>query len=343
MIGLHIALRPGGGGIGSVALELFLLFLRKIPHGQEGNGHGPHRVPLQPDGGVLPVAEAGLDVDIFVRHVDAAGKGHLAVHDHILPVVPVVLPQGQDRHHPVEHPAVDAQLFQPGRIVRRKGENGAHVVVNDPDLHPFLHLFLQNAEDGIPELALFNDEILDENIPLRPADGAQQILVADVPQRVELRPGVAVHRAAGRLFQIAGHPPGVLPGQPGQRGRAAAVRAEILADLALHGPEPPLVVPGQPVAAQKQVSHRAEGHEQHDDDDPADLVPRVAPVARDPQHHQRRQQRHRAVEGLKIRAAAHERKGRPVKGQLHHDERGDDGQPVEHQLAQPGKHLRQRA
>ena len=119
MVGLHIPLYPAGSRGRAVGVKALLLAAGEVPHGQEGHCHGPHRVPLQPDGSILPMAEAWLDVDIFVGHVDPSGEGHLAVDDHILSMVPVVLAQGEQGHQPIEHPAVDAHLLQLGRIVGR--------------------------------------------------------------------------------------------------------------------------------------------------------------------------------------------------------------------------------
>ena len=232
------------------------------------------------------MAEPGFDVDVLVSHVDAPGKGHRSVDDHIFPVVPVILAQGHHREDAVKHPALDAQLFHALRVIRRKGEDGPHVVVDHPDLHPLLHLHLQHIQNGVPKLAFFNDEVFDEDIPLGPPQGGQNVAVTVVPQGVIVALGVAIHRAVGHLLQVVGHARCIRANELGQSPGPVALIPQVLAHFLLHDAQTLLVEVRQVVPTQEQIGQRPKGHQTQDNDNPADLIPWVALTGHNPHHHQ---------------------------------------------------------
>ena len=341
MVGLHIALRPGGGRLRAVAPQVLFPLLGEIPHGQEGYCHGPYCVALQPDGVVLPVAEPGLDVDVLVRHIDAPSKGHPAVHNHIFPVVPVVLAQGDNRHHPVKHPALNPQFFQPAWIVCRQSEDGPHVIIDDTDLHSLLHLLLEHLEHRVPELPLLDDKVFDEHILPGALDGCQQIPVAVVSQRIIGRPGISIDRTVHLFLQIVGDPSGIRSLELGKHVRAATVPSQILANLSLHCLEPPLVILGQSVPSQQEIGHRAQRREHEHNDNPAYLVARIAPVPCNPQGHQSGKEVQRPTEQTIIGTAAQNGKHHNIKPDLQENHHCDDPDAVEQQPGQLGQQLSQ--
>ena len=78
-----------------------------VPHGQEEDGQAPSGLPPQAQGVVLPVAKALFSVHVFVGQVQTADVAGHAVDDGDLPVVPVVLVDGQDGHQGLENAAQD--------------------------------------------------------------------------------------------------------------------------------------------------------------------------------------------------------------------------------------------
>ena len=80
-------------------------------------------------------------------------------------MVPVVLQGGEHRPEAVEHPALDPLLVQALGVVLGEGQNAADVVVEDPDLHPLLHLLPQDVVDGVPHDPLLEDEKLQKDVP----------------------------------------------------------------------------------------------------------------------------------------------------------------------------------
>ena len=88
--------------------ELLLPAAAVVPHGEEHDRHGPHRIAPKQNGIVLPMAESQLLVDVFVCQIDASGEAHLAVDNQQLPVIPVVEPGGHDRDKRFKHAAANA-------------------------------------------------------------------------------------------------------------------------------------------------------------------------------------------------------------------------------------------
>ena len=251
---IRVGLDPAGAGepghgLGPEQVEVLLPAGAVVPHGQEHDGHGPHRLPPQEDGAVLPVAEPHPAVDILVRQVHPPGEAPLPIDDAQLPVVPVVHPQGQHRDQPVEHPALDA----PGRhlviISAGQGEHAAEVVIDQPHLHPGGGLPLQDVQDGVPALPLLEDEILQEDVTLRLLQLLQHPHESQVAHREIFGPGVGVGGAGGVPLQIADLAHRVLI-QMGQPVRLEIPPQHLVAALrnALHLPTGPL---RDPVAAQQ--------------------------------------------------------------------------------------------
>ena len=117
-VGHHIALRLHRRR-GQQRLVPAGFLLRQVPHLQEHQGKALHRLSPQEDGGILPVAEALLAVDVLIRQIYAAGEGHLAVDDQDFPVIPVVIVGGEEGLDGGKGLAADAQLLQPPGIVPR--------------------------------------------------------------------------------------------------------------------------------------------------------------------------------------------------------------------------------
>ena len=166
--------------------------LRHIPHLQEHHGKALYRVSLQHDGRILPVAKAHLAVDVLVRQIYTAGKGRMAVYNHNLPVIPVILISGQGWLYRRKHLTADSLFLQhPGIMVRKKHE-AAHAVIHNPDLHTLLYLLLQHLQDTVPHVSPLYDKIFHENkMPGRlklPHESLKLVL----PQRKVFHMGVGV-------------------------------------------------------------------------------------------------------------------------------------------------------
>ena len=88
--------------LGAEGAVVRLTGAESVPEVEEHHGETPRSIALDAQGGVLPVAEALLRVDILVGQVHAAGVGDAPVDDHDLAVVAVVHHQREHRHHRVE-------------------------------------------------------------------------------------------------------------------------------------------------------------------------------------------------------------------------------------------------
>ena len=107
-----------------------------------------------------------IAVDIFIGKVDAAGKADVTVDDTDLAVVTGVKMAGQDWNEGVKNLALDT-LFPQGLFISgRQGQDAAHIVIDDTDIHALLRLFLQHIQNGVPHGAFLNDEIFHEDITL---------------------------------------------------------------------------------------------------------------------------------------------------------------------------------
>ncbi|CDA61595.1 unknown [Clostridium sp. CAG:169] len=150
--------------VSGVVLALF--FNQVVPHRQEHGGQAEHRFSFQQDGGILPVSMLFIAVDIFIGKVDAAGKADVTVDDTDLAVVTGVKMAGQDWDEGVKNLALDP-LFPQGLFISgRQGQDAAHIVIDDTDIHALLRLFLQHIQNGVPHGAFLNDEVFHEDITL---------------------------------------------------------------------------------------------------------------------------------------------------------------------------------
>ena len=256
-----------------------------LPHGQEHDGHAPHRLPLEENGRVFPVAIPQLLVDILVGQVDAAGKGGVAVDDTELPVVPVVHADGNHRLEAVEAAAGDAGFrLKFSGVVHRQGVQGAHIVVDHPHIHPGGMLLLQNLHHRIPEYAGANNEVFQEDILFRLPQLLQHGGKHIIPQGKIVGIGVGIDRAAGVVLQVAGLVHRV--GPKGPQLLRLVVPLQLLQHGAVHTLHLPALAGGELVAAAEQIHQPSKGREQQNGDDPGNFIPRVGLAADDNQHRQ---------------------------------------------------------
>ena len=155
---------------------------------------------------LLPLAEADQQPHILVGHVDPASVGVLPVHTENLPVVPVVEVEAVDvlvdRVEDADLNAVLPHLLDglpphPGNV--------SEVIEDDLDLHAVPDPVGEDGQHPIPQLPLRQDEILQEDEPLRLLHPGERIL-KEVRARGEVDGGgVPVEQKA---------PPGQQPGGP---------------------------------------------------------------------------------------------------------------------------------
>ena len=281
-VGLDIA-GPGAhsGGLRPEMAELLLPAAAVVPHGEEHDRHGPHRVPLQQNGAVLPVAEALPPVDVLVCQVDPAGETHLSVDDHQLPVVPVVQPQGHNGNEAVEHPALDAPGGQLLVVVPGEAEDAAHIVIDQPDLHALGGLLLQNVQDAVPKDAGLEDEVLQEDVPLRLLQLLQHPGKNQIAQGEVFCLCVGIGGTVGKALQIAGLPGGILP--QGEQVVGLEVLPQVLLRLLGHAAHPAADPLWDVSAAHQQIEDAAEHREGEDEQQPGDLIGGLDAAAQDQQ------------------------------------------------------------
>ncbi len=131
--------------VGPVHAEVGVVFREGIPHGQEHHGQVPDPFPFQPDTGIFPVAEPDDAVHVLVRHIGSSRVAHPAVNNGNLPVVPVVIDQGEEGLHGVECHDPDAVRLQIPLNVPGDVMDAADVIVDQTDIHAGSGLFLQNG------------------------------------------------------------------------------------------------------------------------------------------------------------------------------------------------------
>ena len=267
-IGHHDAPGPfqRGQGLGPEEAEIRRGVL-VVPHNEEKDRQAPHRLPPQAQGVVLPVAKALLPVHILVGQVQAADEARHPVDDAQLPVVPVVLVDGQQGQQGLKHPAENAPAVELVGIVGGQGGGRAHPVVDHPHIHPLGSLAGEDLQDLVPQRALGDDEVLQEDIVL----GLFQLLQKG---RQEGGPGGEV----GRLRVSIGRTPGGVAQVPGLLEGIRAVGHQVrggqaIGQLALQGPLGlrPVVV-GVAAAPQNEEHDAADQGNQKDGDDPGDLI-----------------------------------------------------------------------
>ena len=150
------------------------------------------------------MAETFLFIDIFIRQIDAAGEGHLAVHHQNLAVVPVVVMGREHRTDRGEHSALYPFLLH--HLREEAGQIPQHIgaVAQKADLHALPGLFLQDVQHRPQHMASGHDEELQEDEPLRLSQLLHHIHELAVPQGVVLHLGAVVHRAVVAFLQVMG-------------------------------------------------------------------------------------------------------------------------------------------
>ena len=262
--------------IGVIADLVGLRAAEVVPHGEEHDGEAPRGLPAHHDGGILPVAAPLLGVDVFVRQVDAAGEGGDTVDHADLAVVAVVLPGEEEGDEPLEDAAVDPLPAELSVEIARDGERAADIVVDDADVDARFDFFEEDLMHGVPHLALADDEVLEENVALGPAeffeqDGEHGLAALEIAGLAVLHGravgrGLDVARLTGgrRILRLEIRERADFP----RRARSRRLSHEAhLAQRASRGAFP----------AEDEVERDAEDGERKGDDDPAELV-RHAPA-----------------------------------------------------------------
>lgn len=94
------------------------------------------------------------------------GKADVTVDDTNLAVVTGVKMAGQDWDEGVKNLALDP-LFPQGLFISgRQGQDAAHIVIDDTDIHALLRLFLHAHPEWCSHGAFLNDEVFHEDITL---------------------------------------------------------------------------------------------------------------------------------------------------------------------------------
>ena len=148
-----------------------------LPHLNELGGKAPGPGTVDPDTGILPVAEPDKEVGVFIGNIDASGVGVHPVNDGDLPVVPVV--EVNPIHVAVdwiEHLHLHAGVLQGLEGGVGKAGEVAEVVEDDPHLHTGGGPLPQHMEDPVPDLALRQDVILQEDVDLRSLEVEHQVI-----------------------------------------------------------------------------------------------------------------------------------------------------------------------
>ena len=151
-----------GQGAGKESVKVRVLFAQ-IPHLQKHQRKTPGGFAFDHQGGVLPVAEPGLYINIFVCQIHAAGEGGVAVDDRDLPVISIIIMCRYKRHHRRKDLAGNAQLIEHSGIVPGQQHEFAESVVYDPDIHALGCLPGQDLQNPAPHDALLHDEVLQED------------------------------------------------------------------------------------------------------------------------------------------------------------------------------------
>ena len=173
-------LTPAAAGPGLQGMVIVILVLdmagEHLPHVDKPGGETPGTRAVQQHAAVLPLSKTADKIGILIRHIHPAGIGILPVNAQDLPVIPIIEVQAVDilvdrvedfRLHPgLPHP-LNSLPTHPGDI--------SEIVKNDLDLHPMAGPLRQDLHKPIPELALRQDEVFQENKALRPGHPAQGI------------------------------------------------------------------------------------------------------------------------------------------------------------------------
>ena len=293
--GLAVAFPRRGLRPGAVVVQLVgQLPADHPPHADKLQREAPGGVPLDPDAGILPVAEAADAVGVLVADVDAPGIGPVPVDDGDLPVVPVV--EVEPVHvlvDGVEDLQLDAAVLDGLQHGVRESGDVAEVVEDDLDLHPGGGPLPQDGEDPVPDLPLRQDVVLQEDVRLGLSQMLDEVVEKRRPVREVVGVGIPVEPEIP-LLKVGGHPSpvGELPAQPGEVGLAGLDDG---APLRGHGDPPQAEVLGlaqpAPEAEEDDARHRHEKQQAH----PAELVGGAPRAGVDPDGKARAHQLQRAV------------------------------------------------
>ena len=283
--------------------EVLVGFLGHLPHFQKHQRQTPSSLALQHHGGVLPVAVFFNGVDILVGQVDAAGEGNLAVDGDDLPMIPVVLLEGQQGAEGVKYGAFNAHLPELLGKMRGQQEETAEIIVHDPHTNTLGGLAPQYIQDLIPHFAFLDDEKLQENVLLRFLQLGQQCGKHILAQGEIGHPGAIVNGKAGKALQIAHlcEPVGQALLCVGIAVTRQAVKRRGFfpgcVELRPH-------LPGRRLGVHQQVQKATEDGKRQDQKNPQHLVSALVLFGYDEQNRQNAQQRQRRVDTLGQAASA---------------------------------------
>ena len=239
-----------------------------VPEIQKHYGKIPHRSALDTQARVLPVAEAGDRVDIFVCQIDAAGVGYFAVYHHDLAVVAVVHHQREQRHHRVKGDAADMRPLHAHHKVLGQTQQAAEVIVDQPHVHPLRRLAPQNILHALPHLALTNDKKLQKDALFRLFKVGQQCRIHGFAAGEIPGGGVLPCGVAAVLGQVTAHAPVFIAQTSSLPGLLSAVCPVRL----LHRLHFAAQAAGGALVAKGQIQCPAQQRQQPDEGDPAHLI-----------------------------------------------------------------------
>ena len=212
-----------------------------------------------------------IGVDVLVRQIESAAVADVAVNDGDLPVIPVVHRHIEMGTEGVEDSCADARLFQGGTVVGGQGLEGAHIIVEQPDFHTGSRLLLENLQDGVPHLALPNDEILHEDKLLRLLELLFQRFKERLTNGEILTLGAVPYREAGYIFNI-GRFGGKIPAHLGEILPAAEIGMDPLDGGIIELLDAGFQIVRGALVAEHQIKDPAEQRKQHDRDDPGQFI-----------------------------------------------------------------------
>ena len=313
--------RQGGG---TVAIVILPLSAGILPHGKKHDRHRPDCLPLQQDGVVLPVAILQAAVHILVGQIHSPGKSGMTVNDTDLPMIPVIEPHRQNGYKTVTYLTVDSPSLQLPFIPLGQSVKAAHIIVDDPHIHPLADFLFQDLKNTVPNLSKINDKILQKDIALRSPKLFQQGLKCLVSQRKVAGPGVGVQRTVGIFLQIAR----LIHRIPAKGGKTLRFLVRVGHHMAVHALHLLSHLLRQPVPPAQEVKQPPKHRHQQNGNDPGDLVARIAFLVDDMKHREQRDHYADQVYIEKIFGKAQD--GRGKKSHLKQQQKGHQDCPVSH-------------
>ena len=268
---------------------------RNIPHLQKHHQKSGGRIPLQHNGGILPVPKTHLAVNVLVCQIHSAGKGSVAINDCDLTVVTVILIGRKDRTHRRKHLAVDSIFFQLLWVsVRHQGKT-AHAIVHKTHFHTGGRLLFQDFQNTVPHLAFFHDKIFHENITLCFPQFLQKHRIHVISQRKILCAGIFPDWITSIPIHIIGQPrcSPALTVQPFHNLRPLSQhRFRFFYDFF----QPPVNGPGSRLCLHKQIKQCAEHRKHQHRNDPGELIRRILVFINNVDHNNRTQSNKTAIQ-----------------------------------------------